>query len=484
VAASPRDPDEVVVASGNGVWRSLDGGLSWTGLNQFLPNLPAGKLMGIPNGLRGVRLSVPGKVAEIEWVPGEKSAWKPADPAEVRREDNLKAALSQQLHLSVTAIATAKDYIYAGDAEGRLVASPDAGASWPGQNKLADTGRVEAIWVDPNDPLVAVAVLGARPASAPPGNRPIYVLRTTNGGSWWLDITMDLPENAVGQGVTADRASGAIYIATSAGVFFTTTNLAAAGQATPWYSLGENLPAAAATDVRLDAGANQLYAALDGYGVYATIAPHRFRDARVVSAADYSSRPAAPGALLSILGARIASARSANLVVPVLDASDKASQIQVPFEAKGNTLPLAFEAAAGRFTFGLPLQNVSPAIFVDPEGTPLIMDADSGILLDAGKPARANTRIQVLSTGFGRVKPDWPTGLAAPLNDPPRVAAQVRAYLDRIPLEITQAVLAPGYIGFYLIEIQLPQVLNAGPAELVLEAEGQQSNRVRLYIQP
>jgi uncharacterized protein (TIGR03437 family) len=484
VAASPRDPDEVVVASSNGVWRSVDGGLSWTGLNQFLPNLPAGKLMGIPNGLRGVRLSVPGHAAEIEWAPGEKAAWKPSDPADVKREDNLKAALSQQLRLSVTAIATAKDYIYAGDAEGRLVASPDAGASWPGQNKLADTGRVEAIWVDPNDPLVAVAVLGARPASAPPGNRPIYVLRTTNGGNWWLDITMDLPENAVGHGVTADRASGAIYIATSAGVFLTTTNLAAAGQPTAWSSLGENLPATAATDVRLDAGANQLYAALDGYGVYATIAPHRFRDARVVSAADYSSRPAAPGALLSILGARIASARSANLVVPVLDASDKASQIQVPFEAKGNTLPLAFEAAAGRFTFGLPLQSVSPAIFVDPEGTPLIMDADSGILLDAGKPAHANTRIQVLSTGFGRVKPDWPTGLAAPLNDPPRVAAQVHAYLDRIPLEITQAVLAPGYIGFYLIEIQLPQVLNAGPAELVLEAEGQQSNRVRLYIQP
>jgi hypothetical protein len=26
--------------------------------------------------------------------------------------------------------------------------------------------------------------------------------------------------------------------------------------------------------------------------------------------------------------------------------------------------------------------------------------------------------------------------------------------------------------------------VNAGPAELVLEAEGQQSNRVRLYVQP
>jgi uncharacterized protein (TIGR03437 family) len=114
----------------------------------------------------------------------------------------------------------------------------------------------------------------------------------------------------------------------------------------------------------------------------------------------------------------------------------------------------------------------------------LILDADSGVLLDSTKPAHANTRIQILATGLGLVKPDWPTGMAAPHSDPPRVVAPVRAYLDRVPVEVTQATLAPGYIGFYLIEIQLPQIVNAGPAELSVEAEGQPSNRVRLYIEP
>jgi len=283
--------------------------------------------------------------------------------------------------------------------------------------------------------------------------------------------------------VTADRASGAVYIATDTGVFFTMTDLAAAGSPTSWASLSEKLPPAA-TDVKLDAGANQLYVALDGYGVYATIAPHRFRDARVVNAADYSSRPTAPGALLSVLGTRVESAMSANTVVPVLDASNTASQIQVPFEATGNTFSLSLNAAAGRLTVGLPLQSVSPAIFVDPEGTPLVMDADTGVLLDSTKPAHANSRVQILTTGLGLVKPDWPTGLAAPQADPPRVVAPVRAYLDRVPVDVTQASLAPGYIGFYLIEVQLPQILNAGSAELFVEAEGQQSNRVRLYIEP
>ena len=482
LAVSPKDPDEVAVASSTGVWRSMDGGLSWTGLNQFLPNLPTGHLIALPSGARGVRLALSGDTTEIEWAPGEKNAWRPVDSTDLERENTMKAALSQLLKHNITAVAASKDYIYTGDSEGRLVVSPDAGASWPQQFKLADTGAVAAIWVDPSDPRVALAAVGPR-SNTQAQSKPTYVLHTMNGGIFWDDITANLPDTAAAHGVAADRASGAIYVATDSGVFFTMTDLASAGRPTSWTSLSANLPAAA-TDVKLDAGANQIYAAVDGYGVYAAIAPHRFRDARVVSAADYSSRPAAPGALLSVLGARVESASSANTVVPVLDASNVASQIQVPFEAKGNTLSLSLQAAAGQLTVGLPLQSVAPGIFVDPEGTPLIMDADSGVLLDSSKPAHANSRIQVLATGLGQVKPDWPTGLAAPHTDPPRVVATVHAYLDGQPLEVTQASLAPDYVGFYLVEIQLPQFVNAGSAELFVEAEGQQSNHVRLYLEP
>ena len=244
------------------------------------------------------------------------------------------------------------------------------------------------------------------------------------------------------------------------------------------------MPAAAATDVKLDAGGNQIYAALDGYGVYTAIAPHRLRDARVVSAADYSARPAAPGALLSVLGARVESARS--------ERRDGAGAGRVRhgvadpgavFGQGKHACRCRWMRRLGRSRSGFRCKSVSPAIFVDPEGTPLIMDAASGVLLDASKPARANSRIQVLATGLGQVKPDWPTGLAAPLKDPPRVAAAVHAYLDGSPVEVTQASLAPGYVGFYLIEIQIPRIANTGPAELYLEAEGQQSNRVRLYVE-
>jgi uncharacterized protein (TIGR03437 family) len=95
--------------------------------------------------------------------------------------------------------------------------------------------------------------------------------------------------------------------------------------------------------------------------------------------------------------------------------------------------------------------------------------------------------MQILATGLGRVRPDWPAGVAAPVDQPPAVVAPVRAYLDRSPIEVTRAVLAP-YAGFYLIEVELPKIVNYGPAELYIEVgaagAGQTSNRVRLYIEP
>jgi uncharacterized protein (TIGR03437 family) len=401
---------------------------------------------------------------------------------EVTPESVIKTAVSKALNRTVTAVAVSGDYVYAGDAEGRLQASTDGGASWGPIFKLGDAGRVESIWVDAADPRIAISAHEARknqPGDAPP----VSALRTMNGGIFWDDITANLPRAAGAHGIAADRASGAIYLATDAGVFYTASDLGSAGRATNWTLLSGTLPSAAVSDVRLDDAANQLYADVEGYGIYVTLAPHRLRDARVVNAADYSARPAAPGSLLSVLGTRVESAQAGATAVPVLQATDAASEIQVPFESQGASLTLSLQSPTGRLNFGIELADVSPAIFIDPQGTPLVLDAN-GVLLDASKPAHAGSRIQVLATGLGRVKPDWPTGLAAPIDQPPEVVTPVHAYLDGTPVQVTGATLAPGYIGFYLVEIQLPRVTNSGAAELVIEAGAQQSNHVRLYTEP
>lgn len=475
LAVSPQHPDLVVVAATTGVWSSADGGRSWTGLNDGLPNLPAGRLLSVPSGTQGLRLALKTAPQVVEWAPGQKKAWKLVAGTELERDNSSKQALSKLLGRTVTAFARQGNVVYAGDADGRLYATSDLFSTWS-QQALSDLGAVESLWIDPKDPRIALAALSAKSG---------IVFRTMNGGQFWDDMTVNLPANSSAHGITADHASGTIYVATDAGLFYTTTDLTAAGRATSWTSASTGLPTTAAMDVKLDAGGHQLYVALDGYGVYSTMAPHRLKDVRVVNAADYSGRAAAPGSLLSVLGTRVTKAGSSSGVFPILNSSDTATQIQVPFEATGSTLALTLEGRSGPITMGLALQPASPAIFVDPDGTPLLLDADSGVLLDASRPAHSGSRIQALVTGLGRVRPEWPTGVAAPLNDPPAVVAAITASLDGMPVEVTQAVLAPGYVGFYLVEIQLPRVVNAGPADLYIEAaEGQQSNHVRLYIEP
>jgi hypothetical protein len=65
--------------------------LSWSGLNQSLPNLPAGRLLSVPNGARGVRMAIAG-VAEMDWSESEKTACKLVDQSTLQRENAMTGA--------------------------------------------------------------------------------------------------------------------------------------------------------------------------------------------------------------------------------------------------------------------------------------------------------------------------------------------------------------------------------------------------------
>jgi uncharacterized protein (TIGR03437 family) len=95
----------------------------------------------------------------------------------------------------------------------------------------------------------------------------------------------------------------------------------------------------------------------------------------------------------------------------------------------------------------------------------------------------AGSSVQVLATGLGKVNPDWPTGVPAPLDSPPAVRAPVTAFIDGTPVEVTRATLAPGYVGYYLVELQIPAIVNRGTSELRIVVNGEESNRVRLYLE-
>jgi uncharacterized protein (TIGR03437 family) len=467
LAVSPRDPDEVTVANRFGIWRSLDAGLTWSGLNETLENLPVRRLY--QAGTR-LRIGLDGG-SEAVWLPGQQGAWLPAAGEFGRREMAARSTLSNLVGARVSAVADSGDFLYAGSDGARIWSSADRGRTWRFQ-LLGEGGlSVSAVFAAPDEPRVALAAVGSR------------VFRTFNGGLFWDDITANLaPAGGEVRGLAADVSSGAVYVAARNGVFLTYLDLRGASPATAWTKLGGLAADAQAWDVKLGEGGHQLYVALDGAGVFAGLAPHRFRDPRVVNAADQSTRPASPGSLLTVVGASVGSARVGSVEAPVLGVSGGESQIQVPFEVNPGAAGISLALESGRRDMPLPVAAASPAIFLDRDGSPMLLDADRGVLLEPGTAARAGSRLQILATGLGRVTPQWPSGTPAPADNTPRVVAPVRVFVDRVPVEVTRATLAPGFVGFYLVEVVLPEAVNNGPAELYIEVAGQSSGRVSVPL--
>ncbi|HYO81577.1 MAG TPA: hypothetical protein VES20_09260, partial [Bryobacteraceae bacterium] len=469
LAVSPTRLEELTVANRDGVWRSADGGASWSGLNDGLPNLPAVRLLAAADAESAVRI-VTASGMEAAWRHGEQQAWRPTSGAASE-----EAGLLSQLATtpSISAAARSGDTLYAGSGDGRLSVSLDRGRTWTNAPAVAGAGRIVRIVSDPRDPAFALAITDTASGAG-------RVLRTVNRGAFWDDITGGLPAGAA-RGIALDRLTGAVYVAAASGLYMTWTDTRAAAPPGAWLQLRSE----PAHDVMLDAAGHQIFTILDGAGVYAAMAPHRVRDPRVVTAADRVARAAAPGALLSVLGARVRSAVAGDRPASVLAATAEESQIQLPWDLPSSAVLISMTTDGGnRIQLGVPVQGAAPAIFVDKDGSALLLDGDSGLMLDAGTPAHARSRLQILASGLGSVSPAWPAGLAAPLQDPPQVEAPVRVYLDGQSVEVLRATLAPGYVGLYIVEVRVPTIVNRGTAELYLEAAGIASNRVRLWLEP
>jgi uncharacterized protein (TIGR03437 family) len=461
LAVSPGNAQDISVANGFGIWRSLDGGFSWRGLNEDLPNLLVTKLLDRRTAVLADGSVVEDRAGTWTAVPGN-------DP-----EFALRARFEQTTHRNVSAATQSGTTAYAGTADGHLLVSLDNGATWNDAPSRAG-GAITRIWLDGDRTSVALAAAGSQ------------LLRTVNGGLFWDDVSGSLPRTQI-HGIAADRSAGVVYLATDRGVLEGSVPLNDAGPAlNEWKSVSGELPAATAWDIRLNLD-NTLTVALDGYGVFEAAAPHRARTVRIVNGADMSERAAAPGSLISVLNASVLTARPAQLggapSWPVIAASGRNSQLQVPFEATPGGFALALQGAGEQWTVPLTVKNAAPAIFVDSEGAPLVLDAASGLVMDPKVAVHAGSTVQVLATGLGKVTPDWPTGVPAPPDSPPVVAAPVLAFLDGSPVTVTKATLAPGYIGYYIVELQIPAIVNRGVNELRIVMNNEESNRVKLYLE-
>jgi len=220
----------------------------------------------------------------------------------------------------------------------------------------------------------------------------------------------------------------------------------------------------------------------------------------------------APGAIVAVFGRNLArGANSASRVpldttlggaalnigghdAPLFFSSDGQINAQLPFELTPNARHSAVVKtrleATGSETFAVPetitVAASQPGIFTTNQqgtGQGAIRDTQ-GRLVDTAAPAAAGEIVQVYCTGLGTTQPAIASGQAAPSAEPlARATLPVTATVGGKSAVVHFAGLAPGFVGLYQVNVQIPDGITPGSAvPLVLAQNGVPSNTVTLAI--
>lgn len=176
----------------------------------------------------------------------------------------------------------------------------------------------------------------------------------------------------------------------------------------------------------------------------------------------------------------------------------------LPFEVSGPSVPITIEAgpnAAGK-TITVTLSPTAPGIFsTDSSGNgqgAILNGSDNRVAAPAGTfpgshPARPGDVVMIYAAGLGPVNATLPSGLGSGVNGTPfpQLARLPQVQIGGQPIPVPAANfqfagLAPGFVGLYQLNIQLPANVPTGSAVplQITTAEGQISNTVTLAIGP
>jgi uncharacterized protein (TIGR03437 family) len=225
--------------------------------------------------------------------------------------------------------------------------------------------------------------------------------------------------------------------------------------------------------------------------------------ASVVNGASFSpTAPVAPGSAVSIFGTDLATAllvaSSATLptaigetsvtfngvAVPLYFVSSGQINAQVPFEVGlGN---LSVQVTVGGQVSAPQTINVaafSPGIFtVDSAGTGAFLHASDYVMVSSSAPAQPGEYILIYATGLGALRTPVPSGTPAPSNPPAETSITPVVAIGGLSSQVSFSGLAPGFVGLYQVNAQVPLSLAAGNQTVQISADGVFSNTAMLAV--
>ena len=102
---------------------------------------------------------------------------------------------------------------------------------------------------------------------------------------------------------------------------------------------------------------------------------------------------------------------------------------------------------------------------------------------DITRPVRAGDTLVFYAAGLGGVDRTMQAGTAAPANPPAMVSGELIVKVNGVPARVLFAGLAPGLVGVYQLNIQVPEGVGSdSAAQLVVSVNGQESKAVSLSV--
>ena len=252
-------------------------------------------------------------------------------------------------------------------------------------------------------------------------------------------------------------------------------------------------------------------AVLDGQVTDNPAAPALFAGG-IVNAASFAPNEAlAPGSIISVFGRNLAEGLNlatelplsrrlggATLVVggieqPLFFSSEGQINAQLSFDLQPNSRPqvvVRTQRGSGAEVIGVPepitIAAARPGIFtINQQGTGQGMILNQNFSLNSDQtPAAVGEVVHVFCTGLGAVT-NPPASGAAAAGDPLSITmAEPSVTIDGVPARVTFSGLAPGFVGLYQVNVEVPQEVSPGAAiPLMLTISGVPSNTVTIAVE-
>ncbi|MGO4881678.1 MAG: hypothetical protein ACLP59_12750 [Bryobacteraceae bacterium] len=213
--------------------------------------------------------------------------------------------------------------------------------------------------------------------------------------------------------------------------------------------------------------------------------PRAINGGGIVNAASYTA-PVAPGSIATAFGTFAVSTTTGATTVPLTtslgglslqDASGakvplffvSSTQVnfQVPWELAGQSTTTLADTANGQTGTAqtVSLATFAPAIFsldTTGSGPGAVLDSSYQLVNSTNPAVSGSTYILIYCTGLGPVNATVATGAPAPSNPPASTTTAATVTIGGVQATPSFAGLAPGYVGLYQVNVQVPASVAAG----------------------